>query len=182
MKVTPFSAISVRCGAIIASNAAINQARIEISTSWGQVTGAAATNDAGGFAASLPLPPLGEGEAPPANMTVKVSYAGDGPYPATNITLTVAMQAPGPTPPPPTIRTETPAPAAQKAAGTDAPAPPKTATNIDAASLVTPGVAALVLILPVVAVTVLAGMGAMAWRRHQLLPGERRGFGTDFGK
>lgn len=186
-KVTPTTAtpggyIDVSGTLVSAANAPISQARIEVSTSWGGGTGAGATNAAGAFSVSISLPTLPEGQTPPAGMTVTVTYPGDGPYPPTNQTLRVALKAAGPTPPPPSIRTETPAPPVEKDSGTRPTTPPRPGFTLDFGDATNRGVAVLVFVLAVGAVSTLAGMGAVAWRRNQLMPGERRGFGTDFGK
>ena len=164
------------------ANAPINQARIEVATSWGGVTGAAATGTTGAFSVSLGLPALGEGPTPPSSLTITITYAGDSVYPATTATYRVGLKAPGPTPAPPSIASDTPAPPVAKPGASASPATTTGFADLDAGGAASRGLAILVFVLAVGAVTALAGMGAIAWRRNSLMPGERRGFGTDFGK
>lgn len=167
---------------LTAGNAPISQARIEVSSNWGGASGAGATSSTGTFSVSLGLPPTPEGQEPPGTISITVTYAGDGPYSGSTTTVKLPLAKPGPTPPPPTIHTETPAPPAEKPTAAPTVAANPNLITIDVGGAASRGVAVLVFVLAVGAVTALAGMGAVAWRRNQLLPGERRGFGTDFGK
>ena len=164
------------------ANTPIDRGRIEVATSWGGATGAGATDAEGSFSVSVGLPAVPEGQAPPASMTVTVTYPGDGRYAAATATYPVSLAAPGPTPPPPKIRSEAPAPPAQKGSAAPAPSAPAGVVSVGLDEMAGSAVAVLAVVLAVGAVAVLAAMAAVAWRRSHLLPGERRGFGTDFGK
>jgi hypothetical protein len=115
-------------------------------------------------------------------LTITLTYAGDSVYPATTATYRVGLKAPGPTPPPPSLASETPAPPVARSGASASSTTTAGFTDLDVGGAASRGLAILVFVLAVGAVTVLAGVAAVAWRRTSLMPGERRGFGTDFGK
>lgn len=186
-RVTPTSAtagssVEVTGTLVSAANVPIGQARIEVTSSWGGAAAVAATNSSGGFSALLGLPPVPDGETPPATISIVVLYPGDGPYSASRSTSQIQLLAPDAAPAP-SIRPETVAPPATRASGGSSSAPAgSNIVDIDLQGAAGRGLASVMLIVGVGAVAALTAMAAAAWRRNQLLPGERRGFGTDFGK
>ncbi len=180
--VTPGGSFEVSGSLLTAANTPIDQARIEVSTSWGDVTSAGATSTDGAYSVSLSLPSVAPGTAVPPTLTVTVSYAGDGPYAPASTTTVVALTAPSPPPPPPSIKTEAAAPPLAKVTEQAPAAPPRRSAEVPLDATTNRGFTVVAFALAVGAITLLAGTAALAWRRHHLLPGERRGFGTDFGQ
>lgn len=167
-------------GTLTSNGAPIDAARVDILCDFGGLTAMGATDATGAFSAPLSLPATGQ----PATLTVTITYAGDGRFPAARGTFKASVTAATtPTPvPTPSIAPSSNLPSiSQVTASHDTGTAIASATRRDAA---TPASTAG-FFLGAVALYAFASLfvvWVLAWRRHELLPGERRGFGSDFGR
>ncbi len=163
-------------GTVMSKGTPVDQVAVNISLDLGGGTAMAVTDQAGSFSASVQVP-TGTTSLP-AQLVVTVTYDGDGRYPAGLLTITVPFS---------------PTAVAVQASASNTPsvqpsstAPSKSASAVSAASReVASGSAALALAIGAVGVLAMLALGVaayFAYGRHRLQPGERRGFGSDFGR
>ncbi|MBI4898984.1 MAG: Ig-like domain repeat protein [Actinobacteria bacterium] len=163
-------------GTVTSGGAPVDLSSLTVACDFGGQSALAVTDPAGSFSVNLSLPPTGQ----PPTLTVTISFAGDARFPAAKISLQagVTAAAPATSAPPPSIASSAPA-TASVSPSISALAPPATAHRGDSAPATTFGI-----VFGIVGGTSLAALGVLwvlARRRHTLLPGERRGFGSDFG-
>jgi hypothetical protein len=162
-------------GTVTSGGAPVDLSSLTVSCDFGGQSALAVTDAGGNFSVNLSLPPTGQ---PPA-LTVTISFAGDARFPAAKISLQagVTAAAPATSAPPPSIASSAPATASvSPSVSTIAPA---AARRDDSAAAAT-----FSIVFGIVGFTSLGALGVLwvlARRRHVLLPGERRGFGSDFG-
>lgn len=171
--------VLVVSGTLASAGVPIDSARVDITCDFGSTTALGVTDASGAFTANVALPATGQ----PSKLTVTVSYAGDNRFGAARATFqasvtaaaTPSVAAPS-IPPAPTADSVTPA--------NSAPTPVSTSAAMTLQNATTPATAVGVVlgIVGVGAFTALGVLWVLAWRRHDLLPGERRGFGSDFGR
>lgn len=164
-------------GTVTSGGTPVDLSSLDITCDFGNLHTLGVTDSAGNFSVSLTLPPTGQ----PPSLTVTVSFAGDARFPAAKASFQSAVSAPSPsTAPTPTISASASAPPAPSVSTkpsdgtTGAPAPRGASTPA----------ATFGIVFGIVGATSVAALGVlwvMARRRHHLLPGERRGFGSDFG-
>jgi hypothetical protein len=171
--------VLVVSGTLASAGVPIDSARVDITCDFGSTTALGVTDASGAFTANVALPATGQ----PSKLTVTVSYAGDNRFGAARATFqasvtaaaTPSVAAPS-IPPAPTADSVTPA--------NSAPTPVSSSAAMTLQNATTPATAVGVVlgIVGVGAFTALGVLWVLAWRRHDLLPGERRGFGSDFGR
>jgi hypothetical protein len=171
--------VLVVSGTLASAGVPIDSARVDITCDFGSTTALGVTDASGAFTANVALPATGQ----PSKLTVTVSYAGDNRFGAARATFqasvtaaaTPSVAAPS-IPPAPTAASVTPA--------NSAPTPVSSSAAMALQNATTPATAVGVVlgIVGVGAFTALGVLWVLAWRRHDLLPGERRGFGSDFGR
>ncbi len=171
--------VLVVSGTLASAGVPIDSARVDITCDFGSTTALGVTDASGAFTANVALPATGQ----PSKLTVTVSYAGDNRFGAARATFqasvtaaaTPSVAAPS-IPPAPTGASVTPA--------NSAPTPVSSSAAMTLQNATTPATAVGVVlgIVGVGAFTALGVLWVLAWRRHDLLPGERRGFGSDFGR
>lgn len=165
-------------GTLTSNGAPIDSARVDFSCDFGGATAMSATDAAGAFTTTLALPATGQ----PASLTVTISYAGDGRFAAAKGTFKVQVQAAA-TPsavPSPSIAPVSSLPPISQVTATHETVASSFARRDTATPASTVG-----LFLAAVALYAFGSLCVvwfLAWRRHELLPGERRGFGSDFGR
>jgi hypothetical protein len=166
-------------GTLASAGVPIDSARVDISCDFGSGSALGVTDAGGAFTANLALPPTGQ----PAKLTVTVSYAGDNRFAPANATFQASVTAAAtPTvatpsiPPPPTAGSIAPATSTPSGVSSSAAMTLRNATTPAAT------VGVVLAIVGVCAFIALGVLWVLAWRRHDLLPGERRGFGSDFGR
>ncbi len=167
-------------GTLTSNGTPIDSARVDIVCDFGGVTAMGATDATGAFSAPLALPSTGQ----PASLTVTVSFAGDGRFPAARTgfkaTVTAAV-TPTPVPSPSIVPPSSLPPTSQVSATRETGSAVASATRRD---VPTPASTAGFFLgaVALYAFAALCVVWVLAWRRHELLPGERRGFGSDFGR
>jgi hypothetical protein len=171
--------VLVVSGTLASAGVPIDSARVDITCDFGSTTALGVTDASGAFTANVALPATGQ----PSKLTVTASYAGDNRFGAARATFqasvtaaaTPSVAAPS-IPPAPTAGSVTPA--------NSAPTPVSSSAAMTLQNATTPATAVGVVlgIVGVGAFTALGVLWVLAWRRHDLLPGERRGFGSDFGR
>ena len=170
--------VLVVTGNLTSGGVPIDSARVDISCDFGATTLLGVTDASGNFSANLSLPAAGQ----PAKVTVTVTYAGDSRFSAAKSTFQAVVTAavPSATVSPSVAVESTPPPPSASSA-------PSVVPTSEAMTLQTPSapVTTFEIVLAIVgagSVTALCVLWVLAWRRHYLLPGERRGFGSDFGR
>lgn len=169
-------------GTVSAGGVPVDTARLDISCSFGGLTQIGVTDSKGAFSTTFSLPATGN----PSSLTVTVSYAGDARFLGATATFKAGVTAAEtPTPEPtPTISPEPSAPAVVDATAESSAAPVSSSATITPrrgpSPATTTGLALGIVALG--AFSALTVIWVLAWRRHFLLPGERRGFGSDFGR
>lgn len=171
-------AVLVVSGTLTSNGTPIDSARLDISCDFGGSTAMSATDAAGAFTANLSLPSTGQ----PSSLTVTVDFAGDDRFAASRRTVKAqVLAAETPTPvPTPTIAPESSLPPIASVTATR-----ETVASSFARRDAPTAASSVGFILAAVALYALGSLGVvwfLAWRRHELLPGERRGFGSDFGR
>ena len=166
-------------GTLASAGVPIDSARVDISCDFGSGSALGVTDAGGAFTANLALPPTGQ----PAKLTVTVSYAGDNRFAPANAAFQASVTAAATPsvatpsiPPPPTAASITPATSTPSGVSSSAAMTLRNATTPAAT------VGVVLAIVGVCAFIALGVLWVLAWRRHDLLPGERRGFGSDFGR
>lgn len=165
-------------GTLTSNGAPIDSARVDFSSDFGGATAMSATDAAGTFTTTLALPATGQ----PASLTVSISYAGDSRFAAALGTFKVEVLPPT-TPsavPSPSIAPVSSLPPISQVTATHETVSSSFPRRDSAAPASTVG-----LFLGAVALYAFGSLCVvwfLAWRRHELLPGERRGFGSDFGR
>jgi hypothetical protein len=165
-------------GNVSSAGVPVDSSRVDISCDFGGIAVLGVTDPSGNFSANLSLPATGQ----PAKLTVTVSFAGDNRFAAAKATFQAAVTAavpsasaapttaPASTPPPEPAASATPTVVASSAMTLQNPSAPITTFEV---------------VLGIVGAGAVAALGVLwilAWRRHDLMPGERRGFGSDFGR
>jgi hypothetical protein len=165
-------------GTLTGNGAPIDSARVDFSCDFGGATAMGATDATGAFNTTLALPATGQ----PASLTVTISYAGDSRFAAAKGTFKVQVLPPS-TPsavPSPSIAPVSSLPPISQVTATHETVASSFARRDSATPASTVG-----LFLAAVALYAFGSLCVvwfLAWRRHELLPGERRGFGSDFGR
>ncbi len=153
--------------------------QIDAIVDWGSATGSAVTGDDGSFSLSLSVPDEGQ---PPQQATIKLTYAGEPGIAAASFELVLpvnqAVPSPTPTPTPTPSPTASPSPSDSVTASASAAVTPRGQSGGSISLAVGIAIAAVA----VVSLAALAGLSILAFDRHRLLRGERRGFGSDFGQ
>ncbi len=168
-------------GTVSSGGVPVDLSSLNVSCDFGGITALGVTDSAGNFSVNLSLPPTG----PPPTLTVTISFAGDARFPAAKLALQAGVTAAAPST----------SAAPSTAASSAPPGPSVTASASHLASSVvgaprggsTPAAAfsnVFSIVFGIVGAVAIAALGVLwvlARRRHRLLPGERRGFGSDFG-
>ena len=167
-------------GNVSSGGVPVDSSRVDIACDFGGSSALGVTDGSGNFSANLSLPTTGK----PSKVTVTVTFAGDNRFPAAKATFQAAVTAsaspsPVPTPSIAAPSTTEPAPNASNS--------PTVVSSVGTMTLQNPSTPATTfgIVLAIVGVGALAALcvlWVLAWRRHYLLPGERRGFGSDFGR
>jgi hypothetical protein len=171
--------VIVLTGTLASAGAPIDSARVDITCDFGGTSALGVTDSSGAFTANFGLPATGQ----PAKLTVTVSYAGDNRFAAARATFqaSVTAAAPPSAVPSPSIPTASVTASAAAASST----PTVQSSGAMALQNATTPAAAVSVVLGIVGVGAFIALGVLwllAWSRHDLLPGERRGFGSDFGR
>ncbi len=165
-------------GTLTSNGAPIDSARVDFACDFGGATAMSATDATGAFSTTMALPATGQ----PASLTVTVTYAGDSRFAAAKGTFKVQVLPPS-TPsavPSPSIAPVSSLPPISQVTATHETVASSFARRDSATPASTVG-----LFLAAVALYAFGSLCVvwfLAWRRHELLPGERRGFGSDFGR
>jgi hypothetical protein len=165
-------------GTLTSNGAPIDSARVDFSCDFGGASSMSATDATGAFTTTLALPATGQ----PASLTVTISYAGDARFGAAKGTFKAQVL-------PPAAPSAVPTPSIAPVSSLP-PISQVTATHETVASsfarrdTATPASTVGVFLgaVALYAFSSLCIVWFLAWRRHELLPGERRGFGSDFGR
>lgn len=167
-------------GNVSSGGVPVDSSRVDISCDFGGVSALGVTDASGNFSANLSLPTTGK----PSKVTVTVSFAGDNRFLAAKGTFQAAVTAAASATPSatPSIAPETTPPPTDGAS-----AVPSVASSVGTMALqnASTPITTFGIVLAIVGVGSVAALGVLwvlAWRRHYLLPGERRGFGSDFGR
>lgn len=166
-------------GNLASAGVPIDSARVDISCDFGSGTALGVTDAGGAFTANLALPATGQ----PPKLTVTVSYAGDNRFPPARATFQASVTAAA-TPSVATPSIAPPPTASSIAPATSTPSVVSSSAAMTLRNATTPA-ATVGVVLAIVGVCAFISLGVLwllAWRRHDLLPGERRGFGSDFGR
>ena len=171
--------VLVVSGTLASAGVAIDSARVDISCDFGGTSALGVTDAGGAFTANLALPATGQ----PSKLTVTVSYAGDNRFAAARATFQASVTAAAT----PTVATPSIPPAPTGASVAPASSTPTSVQSSAAMTLrnATTPAATVGVVLGIVGVGAFIALGVLwmlAWSRHDLLPGERRGFGSDFGR
>jgi len=172
--------VLVVSGTLASAGVAIDSARVDISCDFGGLSALGVTDAGGAFSANLSLPPTGQ----PSKLTVTIAYAGDNRFAAARATFQASVTAAA-TPTPiatPTIPPASTPPPVAPASSTPTVVPSSAAMTLQNPATPAATVGVVLGIVGVGAFTALGVLWVLAWRRHDLLPGERRGFGSDFGR
>ena len=165
-------------GTLVSNGAPIDSARLDFACDFGGATAMSATDATGAFTTTLALPATGQ----PASLTVTISYAGDGRFGAAKGTFKAQVLPPA-TPsavPSPSIAPASSLPPISQVTATQETPASSVARRDSATPASTVGV--FLGAVALYAFSSLCIVWFLAWRRHELLPGERRGFGSDFGR
>jgi len=164
-------------GTLTGNGAPIDSARVDFACDFGGATAMSATDPAGAFTTTLALPATGQ----PANLTVTISYAGDGRFAAAKGTFKVQVLPPAT---PSAVPTPSIAPVSSLPPISQVTATETVASSFARRDSATPASTVGVFLgaVALYAFSSLCIVWFLAWRRHELLPGERRGFGSDFGR
>ncbi|HEX7396227.1 MAG TPA: Ig-like domain-containing protein [Propionibacteriaceae bacterium] len=166
-------------GTLASAGVPIDSARVDITCDFGGTSALGVTDAGGAFTANLGLPATGQ----PAKLTVTVSYTGDNRFAAARGTFQASVTAAAT----PTVATPSIPPAPTGASVAPASSTPTSVQSSAALTLrnATTPAATVGVVLGIVGVGAFIALGVLwmlAWSRHDLLPGERRGFGSDFGR
>lgn len=171
--------VLVVSGTLASAGVPIDSARVDISCDFGGTSALGVTDAGGAFTANLGLPATGQ----PSKLTVTVSYAGDNRFAAARATFQASVTAAAtPTVAAPSIP---PAPTGASIAPASSTPPSVQSSGAMALQNATTPAAAVGVVLGIVGVGAFIALGVLwllAWSRRDLLPGERRGFGSDFGR
>lgn len=166
-------------GNVSAGGVPVDSSRVDIFCDFGGVSALGVTDSGGNFTANLSLPTTGQ----PSKLTVTVTFAGDNRFQAAKGTFQAAVTSASASPAAtPSLDVASTPPPAAAAVGTPTAIASGGTMSLQNASapIVTFGV--VLGIVGVCSLALLSGLWVLAWRRHYLLPGERRGFGSDFGR
>jgi hypothetical protein len=171
--------VLVVSGTLASAGVPIDSARVDISCDFGSGSALGVTDAGGAFTANLALPATGQ----PAKLTVTVSYAGDNRFAPARATFQASVTAAAT----PSVATPSIPPAPTASSIAPASSTPSVVSSSAAMTLrnATTPAATVGVVLAIVGVGAFIALGVLwvlAWRRHDLLPGERRGFGSDFGR
>jgi len=166
-------------GTLASAGVPIDSARVDITCDFGGTSALGVTDAGGAFTANLGLPATGQ----PSKLTVTVSYTGDNRFAAARATFQASVTAAAT----PTVATPSIPPAPTGASVAPASSTPTSVQSSAALTLrnATTPAATVGVVLGIVGVGAFIALGVLwmlAWSRHDLLPGERRGFGSDFGR
>jgi hypothetical protein len=164
-------------GTLTSNGAPIDSARVDFACDFGGATAMSATDPTGAFTTTLALPATGQ----PASLTVTISYAGDGRFAAAKGAFKVQVLPPAP---PSAVPTPSIAPVSSLPPISQATPTQTVASSFARRDSATPASTVGVFLgaVALYAFSSLCIVWFLAWRRHELLPGERRGFGSDFGR
>ena len=172
--------VLVVSGTLASAGVPIDSARVDITCDFGSTTALGVTDASGAFTANVALPPTGQ----PSKLTVTVSYAGDNRFGAARATFQASVTAAAS----PSVVASPSIPTASVTASVAPASSTPTAVQSSGAlalqNATTPA-AAVGVVLGIVGVGAFIALGVLwllAWSRRDLLPGERRGFGSDFGR
>ncbi len=165
-------------GTLTSNGAPIDSARVDFSCDFGGATSMSATDATGAFTTTLALPATGQ----PSSLTVTITYAGDSRFPAAKGAFKVQVLPPDtPSPvPSPSIAPASSLPPISQVTATHETVASSFARRDSATPASTVGL--FLVGVALYAFGSLCVVWFLAWRRHELLPGERRGFGSDFGR
>ena len=171
--------VLVVSGTLASAGVPIDSARVDITCDFGGASALGVTDAGGAFTANLGLPATGQ----PSKLTVTVSYAGDNRFAAARATFQASVTAAAT----PTVATPSIPTASVTASVAPASSTPTSVQSSGAMALqnATTPAATVGVVLGIVGVGAFIALGVLwmlAWSRHDLLPGERRGFGSDFGR
>ena len=165
-------------GTVTSGGTPVDLSSLTISCDFGGVSTLGVTDSAGNFSVNLTLPTTGQ----PPSLTVTVSFAGDARFPAAKASFQSAVSPASPSSvATPSISASASVPAT--ASASTRPSVPANTTSAAPRGGSTPA-ATFGVVFGIVGATSVAALGVLwvlARRRHDLLPGERRGFGSDFG-
>lgn len=167
-------------GNLSSAGVPVDSSRVDISCDFGGLSALGVTDASGNFSANFSLPAAGQ----PSKLTVTVVFAGDNRFAAAQGTFQAAVTA-APVPsavPSPTLAPASTPPAVAAASSTPTGVPSSATMTLQNPSAPVTTFEVVLGIVGVGAVTALCVLWVLAWRRHALLPGERRGFGSDFGR
>lgn len=172
--------VLVVSGTLASAGVPIDSARVDITCDFGSTSALGVTDAGGAFTANLGLPATGQ----PSKLTVTVSYAGDNRFAAARATFQASVTAAAT----PSVVASPSIPAASVTASVAPAGSTPTVVQSSAAMTLrnaTTPAATVGVVLGIVGVGAFIALGVLwmlAWSRHDLLPGERRGFGSDFGR
>jgi hypothetical protein len=172
--------VLVVSGTLASAGVPIDSARVDITCDFGGASALGVTDAGGAFTANLGLPATGQ----PSKLTVTVSYAGDNRFAAARATFQASVTAAA-TPsvvPSPSIPTASVTASVAPASSTPTVVQSSGAMALQNATTPATAVGVVLGIVGVGAFIALGVLWLLAWSRHDLLPGERRGFGSDFGR
>ena len=167
-------------GTLASAGVPIDSARVDITCDFGGTSALGVTDAGGAFTANLGLPATGQ----PSKLTVTVSYTGDNRFAAARATFQASVTAAAT----PSVVASPAIPTASVTASVAPASSTPTAVQSSGAMALqnaTTPAAAVGVVLGIVGVGAFIALGVLwllAWSRRDLLPGERRGFGSDFGR
>ena len=172
--------VLVVSGTLASAGVPIDSARVDITCDFGGTSALGVTDAGGAFTANLGLPATGQ----PSKLTVTVSYAGDNRFAAARATFQASVTAAAT---PSVVASPSIPTASVTASVVPASSTPTSVQSSGAMALqnATTPAATVGVVLGIVGVGAFIALGLLwmlAWSRHALLPGERRGFGSDFGR
>ena len=172
--------VLVVSGTLASAGVAIDSARVDIACDFGGLSALGVTDAGGAFTTNFALPPAGQ----PTKLTVTIAYAGDNRFAAATATFQAPVTAAAPSSPvaTPTIPPASTPPPVAPANSTPTAVPSSATMTLRNATTPAATVGVVLGVVGVGAFTALSVLWVLAWRRHDLLPGERRGFGSDFGR
>ncbi len=167
-------------GNLFSGGVPVDSSRVDISCDFGGLTALGVTDASGNFSANFSLPAAGQ----PSKLTVTVAFAGDNRFSAAQGTFQAAVTAAAKPSavPTPTLAPASTTPSVAPASSTPTVVPSSATMTLQNPSAPITTFEVVLGIVGVGAVTALCVLWVLAWRRHDLLPGERRGFGSDFGR
>ncbi|MCL1922928.1 MAG: hypothetical protein FWG15_03555 [Propionibacteriaceae bacterium] len=186
---TPAGGSLTVSGTLTAGGKAVKSASVSLSISYGQITSNAYTDSKGAFTATGFIP-IDDGF--PASFTVTASYGGDGVYTGSQATAKGSIQAAAqlptvdtsdPSVEPTTVQTYVVRTDVGPVDGTyTAPSASSSAGATKGSSKHVMLIEIVFLVVAFVAIAVLLVVGIVSHGTKSLTGGERRGFGSDFGK